>query len=1236
MSGTRDATGLLPYVARLHAEWHAEGTGEQHRSVPGTLVFADISGFTALTERLARKGKVGAEEMSDTLNAVFSQILEPAHEDGADLVKWGGDAVLLLFTGDQHAARACRASYAMRARLRTVGSRAGTTRLRMSVGVHTGEFDCYLVGDPAYHLELLVSGPAASVCARLEAVADAGDIAISGATVHDIGRAYAGRAVEGGVLLKGHPDPAPVPQVGRQRSHLDLQPLLPREIRNHLQLGETDPEHRDIAVAFVKFSGTDDLSRTEGPQAVATALDEVIVNVSRASGDLGVTFFETDIDADGGKIMLAAGVPTSAGHDGERLLRACRRILDDAGRLPLKIGANHGHVFSGDFGPRWRRTYSIKGDPINLAARVMGKAAPGQLLATETLMQHSPTEFEATPLAPFQVKGKALPVKAVDVGAILARRTTSAELGPLVGRVAEVAVLRQAAAALRAGRGGAVELVGEPGIGKSRLVAEAVNAARPTAVRTLHCSEYESSTPYFPFQQLLSDLTGVPVRADRQARVEALTDAVHEHTPHLDAWLPVLGDLMDLPVAETEATAGLDEQFRRRKVQEVGLELMHTLLPRPCLLVVEDAHHMDGASCELLDGVVQRSGDDAWLVLLTRRDVDDGWHPGEEVEIESLRPEPLTAKESVALVQLSTGEHPLPESVAALLAERAGGNPLFLESLVQVAGPTGQVEDLPESVAEVVTTQIDGLPPQERSVLRHASVLGVRFDIDYLGGLFDRPPDGETLDSLSEFLVPDGPHTMKFKHELIRDVAYEGLSYKRREHLHARIAELLEQGFGPDADSPELLALHTFHARDFGKAWHYSRWAGEQAKAKYAHTEAVGLLSRAVEAERRGPRGLVPPHDLAGVLRDLGDAWFTIGLTGPAAQAFSRARRLVVGDAVAVATLIGKQASIEQRLRKFPQSLRRLSRGLTSLEGLVGTEASAARCRLCLGYAQTRLGQGRVESAIEWAGRAAEEASLAGDRAVIAQAYATLHGVHVAIGRPSPLPYGEMALHEYTELADLLGQAHCTNNLAVEALDAAQWVEAEQMFGRAADIFRRLGDTASEANALCNQAEVQVDQGRLVEAQPLLDQVLTAARSVSDDELVAPRSAPAGPLPVSCRRGSGWARTPRRGQGGVHPDRRARGARRRRGGGGGGDAAGREPSGRTAAHRATACGRGRRSQAGPALGAWLRVARLGPAARRCRRVRARDRGGGGRGQPVRARDEPARARAQRWRRRSRA
>ena len=213
MSGSRTLEAnlrLRPYVPRLVVDWLHTSPDDLYREVEGSLAFVDISGFTKLTERLARRGKVGAEEMSDTLNATFAALLAEAYEEGAGLVKWGGDAVLLLFDGPDHAARSCRAAHRMRACMREVGridTSSGRVTLRMSVGIHSGLFHFFLVGDPSLHRELLVSGPAASRTAEMEAVADAGQIAVSAETAALLDPRVIGVPVQGGFLLRSLPRP---------------------------------------------------------------------------------------------------------------------------------------------------------------------------------------------------------------------------------------------------------------------------------------------------------------------------------------------------------------------------------------------------------------------------------------------------------------------------------------------------------------------------------------------------------------------------------------------------------------------------------------------------------------------------------------------------------------------------------------------------------------------------------------------------------------------------------------------------------------------------------------------------------------------------------------------------------------------------------------------------------------------------------------------------------------------
>jgi class 3 adenylate cyclase/tetratricopeptide (TPR) repeat protein len=1080
--------------------------------VDGTLALVDISGFTRLTERLARKGNVGAEEMSDLLDATFSALLADARAQDADLVKWGGDAVLLLFSGAEHAARACCAAFDMRATLRAVGTlstTSGTVTLRMSVGVHSGLFDFYLVGDPQHHRELLVVGPEASRTADMEALADAGQVALSDSTAALLpARTHRPGPRPGSRLLRGRPsgaqDAALTPQ-GPPVAEAALEQFLPRAVRAQVLAEQGEAEHRCVTVAFVRFSGTDELARTHGTTAVAEALDQCVRNVQHASAEHDVTFFETDIDRDGGKVMLVAGAPRSSGRDEERMLRAVRAVMERAGVLALRIGVNRGDVFAGDFGPPFRRTYSIKGDPVNLAARLLGTAAAGEVLATAATLERSPTRFDTEPLEPFLVKGKSLPVSASRVGPLLGADQARRPSSPFVGRQDELDRLRAALSRATDGAGGLVELVGEAGIGKSRLITELLRSSPALTVLTGACRPYDATTPYFPFRSLLRDALGVRHDADGATTVGRLREVVASAAPGLMPWLPLLAVPLDVEVPATRESDELDPQYRKARLEEAVEELLTGLTVGPLVLVLEDVQHLDDASCDLLALLARTAPDRSWLLVVTRRDTEGGFVPEPGPHLQTLRPMPLAPDESLRLAR-AAATHPMTRQAATALTERGGGNPLFLEELVATAGRLGSVVDLPESVQDLVTSQIDRLAPLDRLVLRYAAVLGTTADTDVLERLLvahraDVRLD-EHLPALADFLDPHGNRQVRFRHALMRDVAYEGLPYRRRRLLHAHVAETLERTAQDHEQVSELLSLHYFQAGRFDRAWSFSRTAGERAREKYANSEAIELLQRAVEAARRSAGG-IDPGELSDVLEALGDVSHLAGRSTGAIDAYRAARRRRRADPVAVARLLSKEARTQQRLGKVPQSLRLVRRTFASLEGVEGAAASATRSDLATRYALGRLRQGRYADALSWATLAACEAEASGDKSTLALAYNSLHAAHYYAGVAADVPYARLALLAYEELGDLAGQAHCANNLGVEALDAGRLAESAGYFARAREIFGRLGGEADEANATYNQADAMLRLDRHAEAEPLLHEALGIARAVGDEELVA-------------------------------------------------------------------------------------------------------------------------------------
>ena len=1080
---------LTPFVPRVVVDWLRADARALRRELEGTLAFVDISGFTALNERLAQKGKLGAEEVTEVMNRTFERLLDVAYDAGGGLLKFGGDALLLFFTGADDAARACDAAYGMRRALRELGrpqTSAGPVTLKMHVGIHSDTFDFFLVGSS--HRELLLTGPGVTRTVEMEAGAEAGEILVSDETAATLPERIFGEEKAGGRLLVSPPGVGGALEPLPPLAGLDLAACVPATVRRQVADGRAEPEHRQASVAFVHFGGVDDLLADEGPDEVARALDELVTGAQRVADEHGVTFLETDIDTDGGKIILVAGAPETAGEDEERILRTARGIADLPTRLPLRIGTSRGRVFAGEVGATFRRTYTILGKTAALAARLMGKAKPGQVLTTADLLERSRSAFETVELEPLTLKGIAEPVVAYDVVAVTAGAAVEAERRlPFVGRERELVILSAALGPVRMGFGNIVELIGEPGMGKSRLVEELQAQAPDLAAVTAMCLQYEASTPYFAFRGLLRSLLELPQNG---AAPDALRARVQELDAELLPWLPLVALPLDVDVEATTEVEELQPAFRRARLHGVVELLLAKLLAEPTLLVIEDAHWMDEASAELLRHLAAQVSGKPWLICATRRPVDGGFSAADgvpPVPAMTIQLQPLDAEASHRLVAQAAAEGLLQHEASAI-TERAGGNPLFLQELV-ASSRAPEEEALPESVEAVVATRIDRLQPGDRALLRYAAVLGATFSADLVGDVLaddhEASADSEAWDRLAEFVERDPytPGAFRFRHALFRDAAYEGLSFRRRGELHAKVGSAYErlerEGRGEFA---ELLSLHFAHAGDAEKTYRYSLVAGERAQAKFANVEAAAFYRRALEV---APELELDALDVAKVWESLGDVTELAGLYTDADDAYSNARKLDPHP-----RLLLKEGIIRERFGRYAEALRWYNRGLRALDDLPAGEGVKMRLELGLAYAGVRVRQGEWLDGAGWCKRVVEEAAEVHDLPALAHAYYLMHLAYISNRSPERAALRGLALPIYEELGDLLGQANALNNLGVDAYYEGRWQEALDYYDRSKELRERIGDVVGAATITNNIAEIKSDQGYFTTARELFEEAL--------------------------------------------------------------------------------------------------------------------------------------------------
>jgi len=1083
---TRATARYAPYLPLLARTWEA---GTPYRELDASLVSVDLSGFTALSERLAQKGKAGAEELILVVSGCFEGLIGIASRHGGDVIKFRGDALLLLFDGEEHAARACRAAAQMQWFIENAGptrSSVGHVALRMSAGVHSGT--CHVFVGGTSHHELMVTGPAATATITLESDASAGEVLVSAATAEQLDPAWLGDARGDARLLHLEVgDPGESPDVELVESD-GLADYVPAPLRAALAAG-VEPEHRHVVAAFVKFTGVDAALAAGGTPELHARLAALAEVVGRAADDVGLTWLESDIDVDGGKLYLTAGAPSSTGDDEGAMLHALRRIVAVDCGLRLRAGVNSGLAFAGDVGAAIRRTYAVTGDTVNLAARLTARADLGEVLATATVLDGAATRYESQS-KPLLVKGKERAITAYSVGDLIGGKEERAHELPIVGRDAELAVFQDALDAARRRMSRYVEVVGEPGIGKSRLLEELKTRAIGFQQLVASCEPYASSTPYGALHGLLRPLAGITPEMTAAEAGEQLKPWVEAIMPDLAPWLPLLAIPFNADVPSTPEVDQLDAGFRHERLHDAVQQFLQRVLMMPSLIVIEDAHWLDDASAFLLRDVLRGPLPAPWLVVSTRR--HEGWSFVSETYGDLLELQPLTGDAAAQLALAAAGDVPLSEQDLAAVGERAGGNPLFVRELVAAARDKGTIDALPQTVETLMTARIDTLDPSDRQLLRYASVIGPVFDLDLLEEvLADEVEDiaeQDRWERLAEFVSREGPMRLAFNHDLFRTTAYEGLSLRRRAELHGRVAAALERRAGDAADeAAALLSLHFLEAAQHEKAWRYAVLAGRRAKQTLANVVAAELFERALAAAEQ--LSDLASDEVLEVCESLGDVCEIFASYDRAGEAYAQARMLAGEDALAQSRLLWKEGRQREWLGDYGDALGWYQRALARAEGNPG-----AQIEIELSFASVRQRQGNFEEMAEWCERAIEHAEAAGSRPGLAHAYYLLDMAYTRLGRPTT-EYRDLALPIYEEIGDLLGQAKVLNNLGVDAYYEGRWDEAVEFYGRCRAVAQRAGDVVYAAIATNNAAEILSDQGHLDDARAQFEDALRTFRA---------------------------------------------------------------------------------------------------------------------------------------------
>jgi len=890
-------------------------------------------------------------------------------------------------------------------------------------------------------------------------------------------------------------------------------------------------ERKQVTVLFADLKGSMELLAGRDPEDARKLVDPVLTLMMDA-----VHHYEGTVNqVMGDGIMALFGAPLA--HE-DHAVRACYAALRmqevvrshshelrraQGVEVQIRVGINSGEVVVRSIGSDLRMDYTAVGQTTHLAARMEQLAAPGSSRLTAGTLQLVEGLVQVAPLGPVPIKGLGASVEVYElVGASAARTRFEVAarhgLTRFVGRSTELKQLGDALDQASLGRGQVVAVVGEPGVGKSRLLWELTHSDRLRGWRTVQSASvsYGKATAYLPIIDLLRSYFKLEGRDDTRKIREKVTGKVLTLDPVLAPAVPALLALLDVPVGEASWHALDPSQRRQQTLDAVKRLLLRESEVQPLVVILEDLHWIDGETQSMLDSLVESLPAARFLLLVNYRpEYGHAW--GSKTYYRQLRIDPLLPESADQLLDALLGAAVALAPLKRLLAVRTEANPLFLEESVRALVETGALAGerrayqltrpieqlkLPATVQAILAARIDRLIPEAKRLLQAAAVVGKDVPIALLIAIAEAPEHEVRAElthlQAAEFLYevkmfPDLEYT--FKHALTHEVVYEGLLQDRRRELHARIVHAIETLHSDRlAAETERLAHHAINGKVWEKALPFARQAGQRAAARSAHREAIAAFDQALLALRHLSKSHETSEQAIDIRLELRASLFTAGDLTRIPE--------VLEEADAMAAAIGdsrRQTMAVTFLANHYLEMVRLDRAADYAERACGLASSLGDATLeaiaWVHQGRVHYSRGDYSRAIDLLEKAAAilrvhslETSLGGHFRGILSCLPFLARALVEIGQfGKAIERGKEGLQTYTAIGDAFGIGHSHFALGFAHLRKGDVDQALPELERGLDLARTKSVSFQEPLMCAAVGSAYAQSGRIVEALPLLE-----------------------------------------------------------------------------------------------------------------------------------------------------